>query len=255
MLFEKIRTADYTCSDASACQQCCHARRHPRTPEAVTPYARKRPGLCCRGDTCNTVKSRRVRRIWVTLFVGLAVLIGVTTGLLIFQPIGANWIEAAGTWFVGLVGVLALVVLAFWSEESERRRERERLQLEANNVFCDVRPVVPRGADDPRMVLVDQLEIEVANYSSRVITGMVCRVLLGGVFDWSYVLPEALRPGDVVGSRDRSLPSQRIGRPIRQQLPWYEHDRFMTHRSYTTCSTSTPSCWPEGQARYAGAPP
>jgi hypothetical protein len=36
----------------------------------------------------------------------------------------------------------------------------------------------------------------VANYSSRVITGMVCRVLLRD-FDWSLVLPEALRPGEV----------------------------------------------------------
>jgi hypothetical protein len=90
-----------------------------------------------------------VRCVWVTVLVGLAVLIGVTTGLLAFQPIGADWIEAAGTWVVGLVGVLALVVLAFWSKESERRRERERLQLEANNVFCDVRPAVSRAADDP----------------------------------------------------------------------------------------------------------
>jgi hypothetical protein len=142
----------------------------------------------------------------VTLVVGVAVLIGVTTGLLVFQPIGADWIEAAGTWVVGLVGALALVVLAFWSDESERRRERERLQqetnrererlqLEANNVFCDVRPAVSRAADDPRMVLVDQVEVEVANYSSRVITDTVCRVPLG-VFDWSLALLEPLRPGE-----------------------------------------------------------
>jgi len=78
----------------------------------------------------------------------------------------------------------------------EQRREQERLQLEANNVFCDVRPAVSRAADDPWTVLVDQLEVEVANYSSRVVTGMVCRVLLRD-FDWSLVLPEALRPGEV----------------------------------------------------------
>jgi hypothetical protein len=132
----------------------------------------------------------------VTLFVGLAVLIAVTADLLVFQPIGADWIEAVGTWFVGLVGVLALVALALWSNESERRRERQRLQLEANNVFCDVRPALSRAADDPWTVLVDQLEVEVANYSSRVVTGMVCRVLLRE-FDWSLVLPEALRPGEV----------------------------------------------------------
>jgi hypothetical protein len=141
--------------------------------------------------------STGVRRIWVTLFVGLAVLFAVTAGLLVLQPIGADWIEAVGTWFVGLVGVLALVVLALWSNESERRRERQRLQLEANNVFCDVRPAVSRTADDPWTVLVDQLEVEVANYSSRVITGLVCRVPVGGVFDWSLVVAEALRPGEV----------------------------------------------------------
>jgi hypothetical protein len=133
----------------------------------------------------------------VTLLVGLALAAGTTTFLLVVRPIDANWIEAAGTWFVGLVGVLALVVLALWSTESERRLERQRLQLEANNVFCDVRPAVSRSTEDPWTVLADQLEVEVANYSSRVITGMVCRVPVGGVFDWSLVVAEALRPGEV----------------------------------------------------------
>lgn len=134
-----------------------------------------------------------MRRVWVTVFVGLAVLIGVTTGLLAFQPIGADWIEAAGTWVVGLVGVLALVVLAFWSKESERRRERERLQLEANNVFCDVLLVGTHIQRDSPIVRVDQLEVKVINYSRRVISGITYMVHVRG-FDSSGVLREAIGP-------------------------------------------------------------
>lgn len=103
-------------------------------------------------------------RVWATLLVGLALAAGTTTFLLVVRPIDANWIEAAGTWFVGLVGVVALVVLAFWSKESERRQEQERLQLEANNVFCDVCLVGTHLADS-QIVIVDQLEVEVINYS------------------------------------------------------------------------------------------
>lgn len=50
-------------------------------------------------------------------------------------------------------------------------------------MFCDVQPAVSRAADDPRMVVVDQLEVEVANYSSRVITGLVRRVSRSGFHD------------------------------------------------------------------------
>jgi hypothetical protein len=131
----------------------------------------------------------------VTLFVGLAVLIGVTTGLLVFQPIGAAWIEAAGTWVVGLVGVLALVVLAFWSRESERRRERQRLQLEANNVFCDVGLAGTHPPGDPQMINVEQLDVKVINYSRRVISGIVYKVPLSGFESWR-ALREAIGPDE-----------------------------------------------------------
>jgi len=113
---------------------------------------------------------------------------------LVVRPIDANWIEAAGTWFVGLVGVVALVVLAFWSKESERRQEQERLQLEANNVFCDVRLVGTHLADS-QIVIVDQLEVEVINYSRRVISGIFYDVPLPG-FDSPLLLREALGPGE-----------------------------------------------------------
>ena len=118
-----------------------------------------------------------VRRIWVTLLVGFAVPVGVAIVILAFKPIGDGWIEAAGTWFVGLVGVLALVVLAFWSEESSRRREDERLQLEANNVFCVFVASCGKARDPSNldMIIVEQLEIEVINHSTRVISGVVYR--------------------------------------------------------------------------------
>jgi hypothetical protein len=131
----------------------------------------------------------------VTLIIGAVVLIAATIYLLKSQPVGADWIEAAGTWAVGLVGVLALVVLAFWSNESERRRERQRLQLEANNVFCDVRLVGTHLPGDAQMIKVDQLEVKVINYSRRVISGIGYEVHVPG-FDSSGVLREAIGPDE-----------------------------------------------------------
>jgi hypothetical protein len=145
-----------------------------------------------------------VRRIWVTLFVGLAVLSGVTTYLLVAQPIDANWIEAAGTWAVGLVGVLALVVLALWSNESDRRRERQRLQLEANNVFCDVLLGGTYPPGESQMFDVEQLEVQVINYSRRVISGIDYGVPLPGFDSW-LPLREALGPHESASQRHRVL--------------------------------------------------
>lgn len=136
-----------------------------------------------------------VRRIWVTLLVGFAVPVGVAIVILAFKPIGDGWIEAAGTWFVGLVGVLALVVLAFWSEESSRRREDERLQLEANNVFCVARHAGRHDPSNLDMIIVEQLEIEVINHSTRVISGVVYEIPLAQ-FDSPLVLAEVLGPGE-----------------------------------------------------------
>jgi hypothetical protein len=138
---------------------------------------------------------RGVIRVWVTLIVGAVVLGVATIGILAGQPIGADWIEAAGTWAVGLVGVLALVVLAFWSNESERRRERQRLQLEANNVFCDVRLAGTHPPGDPEMINVEQLEVKVINYSRRVISGIAYEMPLPGLDSWR-VLREAIGPGE-----------------------------------------------------------
>jgi hypothetical protein len=57
--------------------------------------------------------SRGVRRVWVTVVDGLlGLVVGLTTGLLL-RPIDSNAIEAADTWFVGIVGVAALVGLDF----------------------------------------------------------------------------------------------------------------------------------------------
>ena len=145
---------------------------------------------------CSAVVSGGVRRIRVTLLIGLAVSFGVAAVLLVLQPIDANWIEAAGTWFVGLVGVLALVVLDLWSKESERRRERQQLQLEANNVFCDVNLGGTHLVADPQMVTVEYLEVEVINYSRRVITGIAYEVPLPGFDESRVLLREALGPGE-----------------------------------------------------------
>jgi hypothetical protein len=87
------------------------------------------------------------------------------------------------------------VVLAFWSDESERRGERQQLQPEANNVFCDVNLGGTHPVADPEMVTVEHLEVEVINYSRRVITGIAYEVPLLG-FDESRVLREALGPGE-----------------------------------------------------------
>jgi hypothetical protein len=94
----------------------------------------------------------------------LGLVVGLTTGLLL-RPIDSNAIEAADTWFVGIVGVAALVGLDFWSRESERRRERERLQLEANNVLCVAR-LVGTHPPDRQQINVDQIEVQVMNYSA-----------------------------------------------------------------------------------------
>ena len=143
-----------------------------------------------------------VRRIWVPVLAGSPLVIALTIVLLALRPLNAGWIEAAGTWFVGLVGVLALVVLAFWSDESERRRERERLQLEANNVFCDVLLGGTHPPGDLQMFDVEQLEVKVINHSRRVISGIVYEVPLPG-FDSSYVLREVLGPGEAATQTHR----------------------------------------------------
>jgi hypothetical protein len=139
--------------------------------------------------------SRGVRHVWVAVLVGLlGLVVGFTIGLLL-KPIDPSAIEAAGTWFVGIVGVAALVGLDFWSKESERRRERERLQLEANNVLCVARLVGTYPPADRQRISVDQIEVEVINYSGRVITDIRYEVRLPG-FDSPLVLREGLGPAE-----------------------------------------------------------
>jgi hypothetical protein len=138
--------------------------------------------------------SRGVRRVWVTVVDGLlGLVVGLTTGLLL-RPIDSNAIEAADTWFVGIVGVAALVGLDFWSRESERRREGERLQLEANNVLCVAR-LVGTHPPDRQQINVDQIEVQVMNYSGRVITDIRYELPLAEL-DSPLVLREGLGPSE-----------------------------------------------------------
>lgn len=79
--------------------------------------------------------------------------------------------------------------------ESSRRREYERLQLEANNVFCDARLAGRHDAYNLDLIIVEQPEIEVINHSTRVISGVVYEVPLAQ-FDSPLVLAEVLGPGE-----------------------------------------------------------
>jgi hypothetical protein len=143
---------------------------------------------------CSAVVSRGVRRVWVTVLVGVfGLVVGLTTGfavgLLSRRKVDAAWLEAVGTWFGGGITLLAVTLagIVFLSEEFTRRREqrrqqeaderaeqdaRVRLQREANLVICDIRPAVSRAGTNPHTIIVDELEVDVQNRSSHVITGL-----------------------------------------------------------------------------------
>jgi hypothetical protein len=167
-----------------------------------------------------------VRRVWVTVLVGLlGLVVGLTIGFtlgLSRRKVDAVWLEAVGTWFGAGVTLTAVILatIAFFSEEFARRREHRRqqvadleaweanmrqqvadleakvgkedmLQREANLVFCDAHPSTSHGTSAGK-IIVDQLEVAVVNRSSHVITGLACHVPLGGI-GW-IDLREALGP-------------------------------------------------------------
>ena len=141
-----------------------------------------------------------MRRNVVTVLVGfLGLVLGATIGFAVGlrqRFVDPVWLEAVGTWAVG-VTLLAVILggSAYFSEEFARRREQrrqadakraeeQRLQLAADHVFCDIRIAgktdMPVG--QPRAG-VDELEIAVDNRSGSVVTDMVCVALLGD-FHW-----------------------------------------------------------------------
>jgi hypothetical protein len=145
-----------------------------------------------------------VRRVWVAVSIGLALVVGFTIGLLVRKKLDANWVEAAGTWLVGVVGVVALVVLTFRSERIQDRQDRQRheadvdekrdrQQREADVVSCDaIAPSSMQGAE-PGFNVTRNVEVRVENNSSVPIAAVECRVPWNG----HKVIPfgdEVLRP-------------------------------------------------------------
>ena len=177
--------------------------RPPRTPGKHWP-------------ACSAVVSGCVRRVWVTVLVGL---LGLVVGLTIGFTVGLSrrevdpaWLEAVGTWFGAGVTLIAVILAAivFFSEEFTRRREHRRqqaadeqaektkqdmLQREADLVFCDAAPAVPgavgmmvfKGGTGKTVTL----DFSVHNRSSHLITGLVCSV--AGI-DRRIFIREALGP-------------------------------------------------------------
>jgi hypothetical protein len=152
-----------------------------------------------------------VRRVFGVLvfFFGLAVgfAIGFPVGLL-NRSVDPIWFEAVGTWVGALATVVAVILgagLVFFSEEFTRRRERirqedterNRLQLAADHVFCDIRLAGTYLSVGPRTVAVDRLEIEVDNRSGSVVTDVVCELHLVA-FEWSNVISEPIDTGSIV---------------------------------------------------------
>jgi hypothetical protein len=154
------------------------------------------------------VEFRAVRRVWVTVLVGV---FGLVLGLTIGFAIGLRkragdpaWLEAIGTWVGAGVTLLAVILagIVFFSEEFARRRagrreedtERKRLQLAADRVFCDIRAASKFAfARGDRTAGVDQLEIEVDNRSGSVVTDVVCELRLDDS-EWSYDIDEPIDP-------------------------------------------------------------
>jgi hypothetical protein len=139
---------------------------------------------------------------------------GLTLGLTIGFAVGlrqklgdSGWLEAVGTWVGAGVTMLAVILagIVFFSEDYARRREgrrledteRNRLQLSANNVFCDVRLAGTYLSVGRGRVTVDRLEIEVDNRSGSVVTDVVCELRLAG-FEWSNGMGEPIDPGETV---------------------------------------------------------
>jgi hypothetical protein len=154
------------------------------------------------------VVSRGVRRVWVTLLVGL---FGLTLGLTIGFAVGLwkrtsdpAWLEAVGTWVGAGVTMLAVIlaVIVFFSEDFARRREdrrqseaadrehrrqleaaedarqveRAKLQQQADLVACAARYSTSTGIGKPGLTQVKQIEVSVANNSSHVIRNVFCHV-------------------------------------------------------------------------------
>ena len=143
-----------------------------------------------------------VRRVWVTVLVGLlGLVVGLTIGFtlgLSRRKVDAAWLEAVGTWFGAGVTLTAVILatIAFFLEEFARRREHRRqqvadleaeeakqdmLQREADLVFCDAHPSTSHGLSAVGKIIVDLLEVAVDNRSGHVITGLACHVPLAGI--------------------------------------------------------------------------
>ena len=163
------------------------------------------------------VMSRGVRRIWVTVLVGLLGLaVGFTSGFavgLLDRSVDASWLEAVGTWVgAGIILIAVILVgIAFFSEEFARRRDHRRqiqdderverakqdtFLRDADLVSCDVYQDRASGSPtDSGMVMLEMLRVVVDNRSSRVIADLACRVSLHGM-DWPIGLRDALGPGE-----------------------------------------------------------
>jgi hypothetical protein len=158
--------------------------------------------------------SRGVRRIWVTVLVGLLGLaVGFTSGFavgLLDRSVDGSWLEAVGTWVGAGITLIAVILagIAFFSEEFARRREhrhqiqdderveQDPLRRDADLVICDVYHDRASGSPtDSGMVMLEMLRVVVDNRSSRVIADLACRVSLHGM-DWPIGLRDALGPGE-----------------------------------------------------------
>jgi len=149
-----------------------------------------------------------VRRALVTVLVGLiGLVLGATIGFVVSQRQklhDSGWVEAVGTWVGAGVTLLAVILgaIAYFSEEFARSRDRrrqeavdraeaQRLQVEADQVFCDISVEGTPIEAQPGRVAVDAIVIEVDNRSIDVVTDVICEVKSRS-FPWSGWIDEPI---------------------------------------------------------------
>jgi hypothetical protein len=159
---------------------------------------------------------RAVRRLWVTVLVGL---FGLVLGLIIGFAVGlreklgdSGWLEAVGTWVGAGVTLLAVILgaVAYLSEEFARRRvqrrqedaeraEQQRLQGAADRVFCHIYASGTDFVPEQARLALHAIEIEVENRSDSVVTDVACEVRNG--FEWAGWIDKPIQSGETASEK------------------------------------------------------
>jgi hypothetical protein len=168
-----------------------------------------------------------VRRVWVTLLVGL---FGLVLGLIIGFAVSLwkrtsdpAWLEAVGTWVGAGVTMLAVIlaVIVFFSEDFARRREdrrkfeaaeharqaeRAQLQQQADQVVCDARYSTSSEIGRSGFTNVIQMEVEVTNASDYPVRYVTCRI--------PQIGDEPIKLWDLLQSPDRQRRAIDVPKPF-----------------------------------------